>query len=234
MLILAVDTSTRSRSLAILQDNRVLAEVHDTEESPYSERFFHDLGELQALHSFQIREIDLFAVAAGPGSFTGLRVGLTAVKGWAEVHRKPIAAVSALDAVAIQTRDEEANLAAFIDARRGHVFGAIYRREQQGLGRIERIGEEVLVPATEFLSLASKACGAGLTLLVSPTPEAISAAVTDSGLSGTQVERVSGALAPFIGTLGCLKALKGELVDSLTLDANYVRRPDAELYLKSV
>src|SRR4029077_11562043 len=130
MLILAVDTSTRTGSAALLRDFEVLAEVSGYEETPYSTRLFRDVALLQDRANFRLDQIDVFAVAAGPGSFTGLRVGLTAVKAWAEVHRKPIAAVSGLEAIAAQGlangawRDSNVDLfAPFMDARRGQLYG---------------------------------------------------------------------------------------------------------------
>src|SRR5258708_1390054 len=103
MLILAVDTSTRTGSAAFLRDSEVLAEVSGYEETPYSTRLFRDVALLQDRAKFRLDQIDVFAVAAGPGSFSGLRVGLTAVKAWAEVHAKPIAAISGLEAIAAES-----------------------------------------------------------------------------------------------------------------------------------
>ena len=79
--------------------------------------------------SVELGQIELFAVVAGPGSFTGLRVGLAAVKGWAEVLGRPIAAVSGLEAVAVQAQGGAHVLAAAIDARGGQLFGGMFRRE---------------------------------------------------------------------------------------------------------
>src|ERR1700739_1492220 len=128
MLILAVDTSTRTGSAAILRDGNVLAEVSGYEETPYSTRLFRDLDTLRAKIAFRLDEIDVFAVASGPGSFTGLRVGLTAVKAWAGVHQKPIAAVSGLEAIASAAPPagkpnghKTGLIAPFLDARRGQV-----------------------------------------------------------------------------------------------------------------
>src|ERR1700691_260617 len=104
MLILAIDTSTRTGSAALLRDTEVLAEVSGYEETPYSSRLFRDVALLQSRAGLTLDQVDVFAVAAGPGSFTGLRVGLTAVKAWAEVHGKPIAAVSGLEAIAVQSK----------------------------------------------------------------------------------------------------------------------------------
>src|ERR1700693_3055072 len=135
MLILAIDTSTRMGSAAVLRDAEVLAEVSGYEETAYSTRLFRDIALLQDRANFRLDQVDVFAVAAGPGSFTGLRVGLTAVKAWAEVHGKPIAAISGLEAIAAEfLRGETPSasnaqfIAPFLDARRGQVFGAIYRR----------------------------------------------------------------------------------------------------------
>src|SRR6202521_4063752 len=135
MLILAVDTSTRMGSTAILREAEVLAEVSGYEETAYSARLFRDIVLLQDRANFRLDQIDVFAVAAGPGSFTGLRVGLTAVKAWAEVHGKPIAAISGLEAIAAESLIGVATNASnphfitpFLDARRGQIFGAIYRR----------------------------------------------------------------------------------------------------------
>src|SRR5579864_9096983 len=124
MLILAVDTSTRTGSAALLRDGEVLAEISDYEETPYSSRLFRDVAVLQKKAGFRMNQIDVYAVAAGPGSFTGLRVGLTAVKAWAEVHQKKIAAVSGLEAIASQALADDTRgnsdcqlFAPFLDAR---------------------------------------------------------------------------------------------------------------------
>src|SRR5258708_18734539 len=100
MLILALDTSTRAGSIALVRDSEILAEISAREETPYSTRLFRDLELLQSRAQFRMNQVDVFAVAAGPGSFTGLRVGLTAVKGWAEGFRNANAAINVLQAPA--------------------------------------------------------------------------------------------------------------------------------------
>src|SRR5271155_2708091 len=160
MLILAIDTSTRTGSVALLRDELVLAEVYGQEETPYSTRLFRDLEVLQSRAQFRLDQIDVFAVAAGPGSFTGLRVGLTAVKAWAEVHGKPIAAISGLEAIAAESAmggvpgDSKAHfLAPFLDARRGQIYGAIYRRVPENPLGLELAGDESILSLGEFLDL---------------------------------------------------------------------------------
>jgi tRNA threonylcarbamoyladenosine biosynthesis protein TsaB len=234
MLILAVDTSSRMGSAALLRDSQVLEEVSGFEEAPYSTRLFRDIVLLQGRAKFRMEQVDVFAVAAGPGSFTGLRVGLTAVKAWAEVYGKPIAAISGLEAIAAESQLGEAPgassahfIAPFLDARRGQVYGAIYRSiSGDHIGLALDSDESILAP-DEFLELV-KGKSPHAVQLVSPTPEALSAARIEEVLQGASIVQVSAALAPAIGRLGFERARRGDLVDSLRLDANYVRRSDAE------
>lgn len=229
MLILAVDTSTQAGSLAVLRDARVLGEISTWTEEPYSSRMFRHLEFLFHELSLDLKQIDLFAVAAGPGSFTGLRVGLTAVKGWAEVLRKPIAAVSGLEAVAAQSKSAAELLAPVLDARRGQVFGGLYERRGEELSRR---GDEVVLSPREYLEWLRREAGQQPPVFVTPTPEVLESAMGESAFRSAPVESVSTVLAPIIGQLGFARARRGELVDALTLDANYVRRSDAEMSWK--
>ena len=229
MLILAVDTSTQAGSLAVLRDTRVVGEVSTWVEETYSSRMFRHLEFLLSELQLQLQQIELFAVAAGPGSFTGLRVGLTAVKGWAEVYGRPIAAVSGLEAIAAQAKAQEALLVPVLDARRGQIYAGVYERRGQHLGRR---GDEVVMAPAEFLQLLRGEAAEAPPAFVTPTPEVLDEPVAQSVFRGRVIEAVSTVLAPIIGQLGFARAQRGELVDALTLDANYVRRSDAELLWK--
>ncbi len=240
MLILAVDTSTRMGSAALLRDSQVLVEISGYEETPYSTRLFRDIAILQENENLSLDQVDVFAVAAGPGSFTGLRVGLTAVKAWSEVYGKPIAAISGLEAIAAESlmvgasmMGKTANasnarfIAPFLDARRGQLFGAIYRRiSGDGIG-LELASDESILSPDEFLELV-KGKSSQPIQLVSPTPDVLPAARIKEILQDAPIVQVSAALAPAIGRLGFERAKRGDLVDSIQLDANYVRRSDAE------
>ena len=126
--VLAIDTSGAHGGVAFLADSRVLAEESGALHEPSSSGLFRRVRSVLGRASTKLSDVDCFAVAAGPGSFTGLRVGLTAVKGWAEVWQKPIAAVSVLEAVAAQATEPGALLAPLADARRGLLFCGAYRR----------------------------------------------------------------------------------------------------------
>lgn len=229
MLILAVDTSTQAGSLAVLRDTRIVGEVSTWVEETYSSRMFRHLEFLLRELSLDLQQVELFAVAAGPGSFTGLRVGLTAVKGWAEVYGRPIAAVSGLEAVAAQAHATDPLLAPVLDARRGQIYGGLYERRGREL---LRRGDEVVMMPGEFLESLRQQAGDARLTFVSPTPGVIAESVAQSVFRGNVIESVSTVLAPIIGQLGFARAQRRELVDPLTLDANYVRRSDAELLWK--
>ena len=249
MLILAIDTSTRFGSVALLRDSALLACLSDTSDEPYSSLLFRYLDQILQHQAVQLPQIDLYAVSSGPGSFTGLRVGLTAVKGWAEVFRKPIAPVSSLEAVAAQSKSsgqtgchsedrqwraqESASsiplLASVMDAHRGQIFAGLYEPSPSGL---RRRTEDVVMPAAEFLNLARAQSAGASIAFVSPTPAVLRPALDQSTFRTSPIEEVSPVLAPSIGRLGMQRAQRGDLVDALTLDAHYVRCSDAELFWK--
>ena len=236
MLILAVDTSSPSGSVALLRDAAVLACWSSSDDEPYSQSLLRKSRELLESQHISFEQIDLFAVDAGPGSFTGLRIGLTTVKGWAEVWGRQIAAVSGLEAMAAQlshSAEPGALIAAVMDARRGQIFGGTFRTDANGSGMLEHIGEEVVASPDEFLQSVRTELGSKQALVIACfQPDLIRAPMERHDLAGGRVEVVSEALAPFIGGLGYAKALRGDVVDALHLDANYIRRSDAEMKWK--
>jgi tRNA threonylcarbamoyladenosine biosynthesis protein TsaB len=229
VLILSLDTSSPSGSVAVLRDQATIGVISTRGEENYSSRMFRHLEFLLNDLSLNLEQFDLFAVSAGPGSFTGLRVGLTAAKGWAEVYRKPVAGISALEAVAIQARVTTPLVVPLLDARRGQVYFGFYCREGGGL-RLD--GEEFVATPEEFVVKLREAASDCTFTLATPDAEVISllAPHFESGLA--TIETVAGVLAPFIGQLGYQRSLRGNLSDALTLDANYVRRTDAEMRWK--
>lgn len=233
MLLLAVDTSTQGGSLAVLRDGQVAGVVSTAVDEAYSTRLFRQLDFLLKELELEMREIDVFAVAAGPGSFSGLRVGLAAVKGWAEVFHKPIVSVSGLEAVATQAKLDVGPIAAVMDARRGQMYAALFRREGKQL--VSESEERVCAPE-EFLGELTRLPGNEDVTIVSSAPEVIqnllNTAGGDSASISRKVKRVSPVLAPVIAELAFERAVRGEVTDALRLDANYIRRTDAELQWK--
>src|SRR5262245_46702256 len=134
MRVLAVDTSSERGSVCVTDNQDVLGEIRLACSVQYSERLFRSIEFLFRYLPFRLSDIDLFAAARGPGSFTGLRVGLAAIEAFAAAHGKPGAGVSTLEALAWKTGIRNALIAATIDARRGGVYGGLYQRTQGRLG----------------------------------------------------------------------------------------------------
>jgi len=126
MRILALDTTTRAGSIAVLHGMTVLYEAAGDPTRTYGERLPEDIARALAAAAVALADIELFAVAAGPGSFTGLRIGIATVQGMAVATGRRIVPVSALDAAARSAGGTAPRLAAWMDAQRGDVCGALY------------------------------------------------------------------------------------------------------------
>jgi len=178
-----------------------------------------------------MEEIDLLAPCTGPGSFTGVRVGLTTVKAWAEMYGKRVVGISRLEAIARCAKAGARFVAACYDAQRGQIFAALYRCNDSGLKRIE---EEMVVEAESFLWMAAKKAGHEKTAWVSLDPELITGTEGWEARAalGDCMQRLEGDLADRIGEIAEERARRQEFTDTLDLDANYVRRSDAEIFWK--
>lgn len=219
-LVLAVDTTHEFGSLALAAGEETIEEVLLHAPAGFGHVLYGHLGQLLARHGVTPAAIDCFAAASGPGSFTGVRVGLACVKGLAEAVGKPAAGVSNLEAMA--TFGTGPLRAVVMDARRGEVYGAVY----DASGRV--VAPEVVVKFPVWLETL---------------PEGIEFIATDfspfrPGLAGTRFQDAAPvvtaprALAAAIARIAVARWRRGEACDPAALDANYVRRSDAELFWK--
>jgi tRNA threonylcarbamoyladenosine biosynthesis protein TsaB len=231
VLILALDTCDLHGSVALLRDNSVLqAASHDTPED-YSSWLLPAVGRVLNEAGAKLDHVDVFAAAAGPGLFTGVRVGLTTIKAWAEVYGRGIAAVSRLEALAQESCGKARYVAPFFDARRNQLFVALFRRKGAQLQRLE---EEMVIAPDKFLDwCAAKTAGEPIDW-ISTDPKCLTqtAQWASRFAASETIEVISPILAPRIGKIGYQLARDGRLIDALALDANYVRRSDAELFWK--
>ena len=135
MVVLALDTTTRQGSAAVTRDGALVGTFGGDPLVTHGERLPGDLVRLLEAHGLRVADVDLFAVAAGPGSFTGLRIGIATQQGLALANNRPLICVSALDAIDHAIRAEgdadrnDVEVVAWIDAQRGQVFAARYRGE---------------------------------------------------------------------------------------------------------
>jgi len=224
MILLAIDTSGKNGSIALARapenarhsSELNILDVVPLEGGTFSAQLVPQIAALLAKHGLSKNDIGAFAVASGPGSFTGVRVGLAAIKAFAEILQKPIAAISLLEAVARSGQDRGRVIAA-LDAGRGDVYAGIYHIE----GTAKMHAERLLTNAELFAEAAGD-------LIVTPDARLAEAART----AGVQVNQVLLARSDTIARLGWEKIQKGEIISPEDLEANYIRRSDAEIFPK--
>jgi len=220
--LLAIDTSGRQGSIALARGGPgeacELIEASSLMGGTFSAHLIPQIADLLKNHGFTPSDIGGFVVVAGPGSFTGLRVGLAAIKALAEVLEKPIAGVSLLEALAIST-NLLGRVTTVIDAWRGDVYLGEYELSDTGT---QVIVEHLVTREACFASV-------GNTTIVTPDQE-IAEAARSKGLHFIQVEH--GPIAA-IAQSGWKKIVSGQTVSAEALEASYFQRSDAELFAKS-
>jgi tRNA threonylcarbamoyladenosine biosynthesis protein TsaB len=219
-LILAVDTTHEFGSLALLHGTEAAEEVLLHAPEGFGGILFERLGQLLERHGRQVRDVDCFAAASGPGSFTGVRIGLACVKGLAEAAGRPAVAVSNLEALAAFGT---ARLRAVVlDARRGEVYGAV--RGARG----EAVLPETVMPFPAWL----RTLPPGEIEFISTDFSPFAPALAGTRFEKAAVTTAPRALAAAIGRIACARLRAGLASDPAAIDANYVRRSDAELFWK--
>jgi len=129
VIVLAIDTASRSCSVAVLDGNAVMAEINDVSGQTHSRHLMGMVDQAVSMSVGQMARIDGLAVTQGPGSFTGLRIGISTAKGLAEAAGKPLVGVSSLQALAWQVFPSDVMVIPMLDARRKEVYAARYIRE---------------------------------------------------------------------------------------------------------
>jgi len=130
MKILAVDTSANVATAAVVSDGKLICESILNHKKTHSEKIMPMIDELLHDSETKISEIDLFAVANGPGSFTGVRIGVSTVKALAHATKKPIVGVSTLEGLAYNLFNVDGIISPIMDARRAQVYNGVYKWEQ--------------------------------------------------------------------------------------------------------
>jgi len=212
-VILSVDTTHEFGSIALAEGDTVLEEVPLHSPDGFGHVLFDHLQRLLDRHRVDLKQIECFAAASGPGSFTGVRVGLACVKGLAEAVGKPVVGISNLRAIA--EFGTEPLRAVILDARRGEIYGAVYTSAGD-LAQPETVQPFAswlrgLPPGVEFVSPD-----------FGPFRAALAGKLTEAPRS------LAGAIARIARNLHS----EGFSMDPAGLDANYVRRSDAELLWK--
>ena len=225
MLLLVTDTSGKNGFVGLARAEEGQSDkVELIDEVPlaggtFSAQLVPQIAGLLEKHKLRKIQIDAFIVISGPGSFTGLRVGLAAIKALAEILNKPIVPVSLLAVISLAA-GSQGKVLAVLDAGRGEVFAGEYEVGNQSA---ELLREQVL-PKTELLSFLRQG-------FVLATPDAaLASTLEENGLSLIMTQRGS---TEAIARLGWQKLHAGNTVRTEQLEANYVRRSDSEIFAKT-
>jgi tRNA threonylcarbamoyladenosine biosynthesis protein TsaB len=230
MVTLALDTTTAAGSVALAGDGGLLEVVAIDPSQPIATRVPADLMTLLDRHRLALTGIDLFAVATGPGSFTGLRIGIAAMQGLSLANARPLIGVSSFEALATlapagrETRDY---VAVWIDAWRGEVYGAVYARF--GNRTLQETVDPAVASPEELLrraaSAGANAASLDLTTVLFIGDGAVKYRERIPGRVVEQTPLIAGAIAQRAGA----RAAQGEAPPPHAIRPLYVRRPDAVL-----
>jgi tRNA threonylcarbamoyladenosine biosynthesis protein TsaB len=220
MLIVSVDTSGRKGSVALCRGdgkNFEVLQLASLEGGTYSAQLMPCIAQALQQNQLSKSDVDGLVVVSGPGSFTGLRVGLATVKGLCEVLQRPLATVSMLEAIAIAHGRIGETVTAMLDAGRSEVYVGEYK---VGGGLAQGI-REYMAKLDEFVAEAAAMKARIL------TPDA---KVFEALRGSANAELVAPVFADQVGRIGVRKLLAGETADPASVDVNYIRRSDAEIF----
>lgn len=227
MKILAVDTAVKSCSVAIVDKKSVLAELTLCREQTHSKHLMCMINTAIELSGTIVSELDGFAVTRGPGSFTGLRIGISSIKGLAAATRKPLVGVSSLDALAMQCFFSQYLICPLLDARRGEVYFSRYRFER---GILKKEIDEQVLPPGEAVCDINEAC-----IFVGDGASVYQKAIRDKlgTLAHFALPHQSTIRASTIANISMDRFKNNDTDDICNFVPFYIRKPYAELSRKS-
>jgi len=223
MLILAVDTTSSSGSTALLDNEKLLGEINLDSPETHSERLLPCIHFLLASFKKTIHDIEGYALAVGPGSFTGIRIGMSLIKSFVYASGKPAAPVSTLEALAKKMSfSQERLFCPILDARKGEVYSALYERRQGTLKVL--IDQGVYKPDALFTQFPSRRAivflGNGMSVYRGK--------IKDYFKDKARFSSRSCFIAYEIGLLGLRLLRENKGIDSLSLEPLYFRKSQAE------
>jgi tRNA threonylcarbamoyladenosine biosynthesis protein TsaB len=225
MKILAVDTATRSCSVSLVDGARVLAEVTSQSAETHSRHLLQLIQQVARTAGVDLVRLDGFGVCTGPGSFTGLRIGISSIKGLAYSLNKPVVGVSSLKSLAAQCGPTPHLICPMIDARKQEVYFSLYRQAQEGL---TKEAQERVAGPSEVIREIRQAClfiGNGAQLYRSLIAEKLGPIAEFAEDSQHIIQ------ASTIARLSLERFERRDADDISVLVPHYVRKSDAELYL---
>lgn len=225
MRVLAIDSSGIVASVAVVEDDRVLAEFSSNDKKTHSQTLLSMIDSMKKLLSLDMSTIDAIVVAKGPGSFTGLRIGVSTAKALAMALNVKIVGVPTVDGLAYQVFDSDALICPMMDARRNQVYTGIYRVRN---GELEVIEKQTAMDVNELMDLLNKKNERVIVLgdAVPVYEEILRAGLTVELIKAPAFASRQRAAA--LGILGIKYALEGKAEDADSFKPEYLRASQAE------
>lgn len=221
MLICSVDSSATPASVCLFEDDKIIAEYYLNTGFTHSQTLMAMLESVLKISGKRADDIDLYAVNSGPGSFTGVRIGVSAVKGMAYAQDKPCVEVSTLESMAYNFLGSHTIVCACMDARRKQVYHGLFRVDGD---RIERLCEDKAIAIEELLSGLPN--GEEI-ILVGDGAELVSQSAEDPAVKlappNLRYQRASSVALAAVETYN-----RGEVVSPAALMPRYLRLSQAE------
>ena len=224
MRILAFETSAKAGSVALLEDSTLLAESYQNTGLTHSQTVMTMAQQVLENCGMTVRDVDAVAVAAGPGSFTGVRIGVAAAKGFAWGREIPCYGVSTLEAMALQLGASEGYVLPVMDARRSQVYNGVFRAGPEGLTRVREdraIGLEELEKELKELEGPVFLVGDGSIVCYNALKDTVSGLVLPP--EHRMHQRAAG-----VGLAALEEIRRGASGDAAALQPNYLRLSQAE------
>ena len=222
MLILSVDSSAAPASVCLIEDEKIIAEYYLNTGFTHSQTLMAMVESVLKISGRSVSDTDAFAVNNGPGSFTGVRIGVSAVKGMAYSADKPCIAVSTLESMAYNCLSDDCIVCACMDARRNQVYNALFRVKDCN---IERLTEDRAISVEELLSELSDYDGR--IILVGDGAELVFGSADNMNIKLAPLNlRYQRASSAAIAALEKYK--RGEVLSPAALMPTYLRLSQAE------
>ncbi len=231
VLILAFNTTDEHGGAAIYRDTECLAAAANDSSVSYSITLFQMVDDLLRRAHLSLRDMDLFAVAHGPGSFTGIRIGVAAAQAWGTAFSRLVCGVSVLEAMVEEAQPDTRLAVSILDARRGEFFLSLFERAHL-TGAFSPRGEALLLKpdaATRLLQQAAGTPDAAQTVTCIARQHDAAAQTQRSNWPQFRWRSVAGPLLYGIARCALRAQQQGELQSPAEIDALYIRRTDAEM-----
>jgi tRNA threonylcarbamoyladenosine biosynthesis protein TsaB len=223
--ILSIDSSTTAGSILLAEDEKIVAEINVDSDQTHSARLLPGIDYLLKSTGLELADVEAFAVICGPGSFTGIRIGITTIKGLAETTSKPVIPIMAFEAWVTKYPTRQGVIVPMIDARRNEVYAAVFERTDE---EVTQLSAGMVDKPAHILPRLKPAT----TLFVGGGSARYRELILGNDHSGWDVATSDPFLGRPMARLAFQRFRQGQFTTARELQAYYLRKSDAEILWK--